>query len=457
MMKKVYTVIIISMMVICVSAQNSVNSWTGRIISRNLHNTVAYGNFMQGISDSHLSSSRFFGGNTVYDQKKMLAEMQKLDNMEYQEYNSGTSLWVNSYLDEFTYNANGHNTSNTYSDWSLFHNMYEPSFKEDYNYDASGNMTERLTSMWDSISSQWYSLAKSDYTYDNQGNPMVQYSYYWDESTMDWIAIGKEEYTYASNNLTLVISYIWNDFASEWMNSYKSEYMFNAGGYITTSTDYTWDFIGNVWKYESKTESSYNAGNQLIMDIMYSWSIAGSSWVNDAKDNYIYDADMNMTSVVYSIWYGSLWVDDGHDDYTYNNAYTYNELLMPWIFTQFENSRVITGHMITLSTGYDAGSSIPSNRTIFNYSSTTVTGIAETPGANVNVYPQPASVSVKFSWPANYQSLKLEVSDVSGNIISYQQVEKNRAVSVQNLSPGMYFYRLINNSNTFYTGKLLIN
>ena len=128
-MKKVFSVIIILMIVKCVNAQNSVSNNTIRIVSRNLHNTATHGNLKQDILGSHLGSSRFFGGNAVYDQNKMLAVTQKLDNMEFKNYNSVSSAWENYELYAFIYDMNSHNTSATYSVWSKFHNMYKPSIK----------------------------------------------------------------------------------------------------------------------------------------------------------------------------------------------------------------------------------------------------------------------------------------------------------------------------------------
>jgi hypothetical protein len=456
-MKKVYIVIIIAMMVINANAQNSDNNMTGRTSGRNLHKTITRGNFMQENLNSRITPNLFLPGNTVYDHLKMHAVMQKLDNIEFQNYNLTTSLWENSSLFEFAYDANGHNTTFTYSDWNMVNNMYEPEGKTDYSYDANGYMTEQISKLWDATSNDWYTVAKLDYSYNVLGHPTLQYYYYWDESEMDWMLLSKEEYTYDGGKLTMVINYILDLSGTDWINNHKTEYFYNGSGYMTTSTDYTWDYMSLSWQNMMKTEYSYNGSNQLIMDIMYSWSVAGDIWVYDSKDEYMYDGNMNMTSNMYSIWNGSVWVDDGHDDYSYNNAYTYNELLLPWEFSQNELNREMTGHMLTLETGYDAGSLMPSYRNTYNYSSITVTGVAETPDAIVNVYPQPASVSVKLNWPANYQSLKLEVSDVSGKVISYQQVEKNKSISVQNLSPGIYLYRLLNNSNTLYKGKLLID
>ncbi len=411
---------------------------------------------MQDILNSHLASSRFFGGNTFYDQYKMLAVQQKLDNIEFQDYNSVSNAWENATLDAFIYDMNGHNTSDTYSDWSKFHNMYEPSYKDVYNYDASGNMTEQLSNSWDSISNQWIVFVKSDYTYNNQGKPTVQFSYYWDESTLAWLASGKEEYTYSGNNLTMGINYYWDPSSSQWIKSYKTENVYNAGGYLTTSTDYTWNFFSSAWVYQSKTENTYNSSYQITMDVTYSWDVITNSWVNDSKDAFSYDANMNMTSDLYSMWDGSVWAIDSRNDYTYNNAYTFNELLLPWTFTQF-GLEGFFGHMFTMSTEYDGSSFILTSRTNYNYSSTSVTGITETPVAEVDVYPQPASSSVTFNWPADYQTLDLKLFRVNGELISFQQVEKNGDISIQNLSSGMYFYRLTNHNNTLYAGKLIID
>ena len=74
----------------------------------------------------------------------------------------------------------------------------------------------------------------------------------------------------------------------------------------------------------------------------------------------------------------------------------------------------------------------------------------------INVYPNPATEHVTFSWSRNYDQLNLMVYQITGKYLIDKIISPNEETDVSHLPKGIYLYRLSDNNEMIKTGKLVI-
>jgi hypothetical protein len=94
-------------------------------------------------------------------------------------------------------------------------------------------------------------------------------------------------------------------------------------------------------------------------------------------------------------------------------------------------------------------------KTTFYYSGGTSTNITEFENSVVNVYPNPASESVNFSWKDNDEALSLQIYQITGAKVIEQTVYSGKPVSISQLENGVYLYKLLNGQQNVKTGKMI--
>ncbi len=86
-------------------------------------------------------------------------------------------------------------------------------------------------------------------------------------------------------------------------------------------------------------------------------------------------------------------------------------------------------------------------------SSTSIEDVPETP---VSVFPNPASETVTFSWGEKYIRLNLELYDLTGKQVISRSIDNNETIGVDQLSRGIYLYKLTDNNDIIDTGKITL-
>lgn len=451
-MKKLFTLLIAGMFMLPAMAQYPVTNgnMAGKLKQDRKHTTR---NFASTRAEKSMPAALKIKSLQSHQQKNALAIFQQMDSYVYQEYDAAGSQWINSEMDEFSYDAFGNNTMDIYSNWNEDTEEWETEGKQEFIYN-NGVLTEQIFSEWDWDMSTWFPYVKWTYNYDGTGNMILAYYYYIDDP--DWALAGKDERTYdpAGNMLTQINSF-WDDSSSEWFYSDKLENAYNGSGNLLVSTSFSWDFISEDWVNDYKDEYIYNGLGQQTSEVSYSWSSGINQWVEDFKYDYIWDGNMNLVQVLEQEWNGSQWVSYYKTELTYNNAYTGSELILPWYFS--EEADLIM-HMITGGIGYDyiGGSYVMEGNFIYNYSPVTITGISDPVVAQASIYPQPSNGQVTFTWETNNPTFNLGIYDMNGRLVMTKQVENNQSVAVDRLTPGLYFYRLTGNNQQMLSGKISI-
>jgi uncharacterized protein YceK len=76
--------------------------------------------------------------------------------------------------------------------------------------------------------------------------------------------------------------------------------------------------------------------------------------------------------------------------------------------------------------------------------------------AEWEVYPNPATNQVTFTWNNYFEKLNLKIYQVTGACVSEKEINSNETVSLGNIPKGMYLYQLADKKQILKTGKLVI-
>jgi len=404
-------------------------------------------------STLHRNSRAHLNNNAAHQQKTALVLMQQLDQVNYQEFDPETEEWFDYSKTAYTYDASGRNLTCTESYYNPGSGTYIPEDKWTYSY-AGSQVAEMLISSWNSGTSQWENAFRYNYTYNPDGTLSTVLEYMWTAGI--WLPFSKTINTWNdSGKLITSLYYYWNAETSEWMVSGKTENSYNANGSIWVSTDFMWDEGLSGWIGTTREEYTYNAGERPSIVNYFTWEISGSEWVNDYRDEYTYDAVQNVSMITGTMWMGNSWVPEYKNEFTYNNAYSFNDLILP---NDFEGETLIFNHMVTqvIEFEYDGTTFAEIDRSLAEYSEVDITGIPDIAAGTGRIFPQPASGTFTFVWDSPLPFLDLTVYELSGKKVMAQKVGNNVPVLAGQLASGLYFYRLSGNNHIEYTGKLSI-
>jgi len=398
--------------------------------------------------------------NSLYAKqiKSVYAFKQKLDSITSESWDATSSQWGNYDKDVYTYDANGNNTLDIYSVWDDVTSRWVGAYKDVMTFDNLNRITEFNESEWDADVHQWVNSYKDELTYNMDGTKTVSIESDWDTDINQWYVAFKNELTYDINgNLILYIGFNWDDVLSEWAFSDKDEYNYNSKGNDTLYMEYSWDGTAKEWVKSYKTEYTYNANGNCILALSYSWLANTMEWSPSYKSDYSFNTDGNDTLNIYYHWdqTNSKWIGEEKDDLAFNNAYSYDALILPYFDSE---SKDIFNHMLVqlISYSYNMPNWILDYKSTIYYSATDISEISGIKTGNgINVFPNPASEFVSFSIKDANGSYSFEMFDQLGRKIMNQTIQNDFSISVQNLSKGIYMYRL-HDGVKLYTGKLLI-
>lgn len=445
---------------------------------------------------------------------------QGMDSLISYNWNTNNNQWEPGIKYEFYYNDSGKNTIAIILSWDATNNVWENysktlmeyneygeltlyaqytwsqqwtgSFKNEIDYDENGNMLHEIISAWDQNTSQWVLNHKYEYTYNSNNNMLSEFSYNWDLNNNTWINSYKKIYTYNSGNLLiLTIRSFWDSNNNTWVYSYKNEYSYDAAGNLILHYEYDWDFIGNVWKnskkdeytYDSdghmvteinltwdsgcnvwgftfKTEYVYNTDGKLTTETYYNWDTFSNQWIPDSKTHYAYDIDDNLILQTDYNWDTNTnqWVNNEKQNYSYDNNYTYDDLLIPFLYSD-ELYMVYFTHMLTeyVQFSWDAVNNQWSynSKGVLYYSAHETNGINDIHDSGVKVYPNPATDHINFDLTGIQGTALIELFDMQGRLITSKETSGDTYLPVAKLTNGLYLYRISYNGK-IQQGKIII-
>ena len=448
-----------------------------------------------GYASRHLS--RQFKAIQRTTLKADQASDQKMDSILWELYDTNTSTWSLSDRELFTYDGNGNQTGYV---WFLFDTVDKKMYPEErqaVTFNAQDQPTEMVWLVWDEASGQWVNDEKYELTYDGEGNLIQETVYEWDTIGSQWLVIIRYDKTYdGSDNLIEDLWYFWNEDSSKLVLLYRDEYIYD-GGRLTTWNEYYmeegnleltfyttytyengnlteeytqgWDFSAGDWGDFEKTTYIY-AGNRVVTEEQWRFDWSQYLMLRQSLFEFTYDADGNMETQTESEWdeeageakswngVAAAWLITWRSVWTVNKNFTLTQLYVPFWFQsdEFDMSFV---HMPVSELGYFNNNGTWDE----NYKQTAYysefggggpSGIKEKNEAPVSVFPNPASEFITFRWDEKYARLDLEIYDLTGKQLLTRSIQNNAVIMVDDLSRGIYIYKLTANKHLVNIGKI---
>ena len=422
-----------------------------------------------------------------------LATKQKLDSLVYQDFDEFMNDWFEYYKNEYTYNSNGmvlneigYSNIDGKGDWIpsykyeyiyLIDDMPVEEFRYDfddlanewvnswkylYEYDENGNMIMEISFGWDTDFNQWVFEYKEEYSYNSSSDIELHSHYTWNFEVGQWYYASKQEYTYDENgNLVFRLFSIWDNESSQWLGNNKSDFINDEDGILQNEMEYMWNLQLSEWELAYKQDYEYNTNGNLVSVSYFQWDEIANDWIGNYKEEYVYDADGNVAEFYDHGWdeESGQWVFDFKSSFTFDNSYAYDDLVLPFDFEEDseDNGVNLFNHMITEAVSNEYNGSLWENQEkIGLYYSSIEVGIHEYQMLSVTVYPNPATDFVSFRLDEGPQKMQLEIIDMFGKVVLNQQISNAQQVSVKQLNPALYFYRLNDGNRVLSSGKLSI-
>jgi hypothetical protein len=272
-----------------------------------------------------------------------------------------------------------------------------------------------------------------------------------------WVLEMKEIYHYnASKQLLKMDMWALDEETGKLTLSMNIIYTYTTAGKIkTSSTNYIMDGEEMLW---SKAEYIYDGSGKLTSSEISSLSFTTLVLEKSSRTTYQYNASGDVSVEIYSTWSGTAWVEKEKDENTYSTT-NFSDVIFP----SFINLLGINepgssmNKQITGVNSYEmkSGSWLNNGKIFFYYSAATSTNISEFGNTSFKVYPNPAAEQVNFSWKENYESLSLEMYQITGAKVIEQTTYPGKPVSISRLENGIYFFKLLNGQQLIHSGKLI--
>jgi len=426
---------------------------------------------------------RFSGSASVL---KSAMATQKLDSTVDRVLIAETQLWQNDTKSEYIYDAQMKNTSWIEKEWDLVKKTWKNGSKTDFGYDAQKRINSMLMYDADSISQKFILNNKTLTFYNSGGKQDSTLTYSTKTLGVTWILDVKNVYHYnASKKLIKTDMWMLDDQLEVLTLDMNIVYTYTASGKIKTATtnivdgademplskiEYYYDgadrltsrefsklnFFTLAFEKSTRDSYQYNASGQVTVEINSTWN--GTAWVNKDKYESTFNAAGDESVYITSTWNGTSWVQTEKDENTYSTT-NFSEVAFPAIFYLYgvNEADFALNKAITLINSFEMINASWKNtgKTTFYYSGGTSTNITEFENSVVNVYPNPASESVNFSWKGNNEALSLQIYQITGAKVIEQTVYSGKPVSISQLENGVYLYKLLNGQQNVKTGKMI--
>lgn len=395
--------------------------------------------------------------------KAVTATDQKLDSLLWELYDAALSQWLLSDRELFTYDDKGNMTSYVWFAYDSVDMAILPYDKEIVKYNAQGQPTEIIWQIWDKASGQWLNWGKFALMYDENGNLIQERISDWDPNGGQWMLGAQFDMTYDGSGMLLTELWsFWEE--GEWVPYFRTTYTYDSNGNLTEENTQAKDPSSGMWFDYSQTLYTYNEADQLIMEEAWELDLTQFMMLQTWQYEYSWDSDGNMIEQVDRSWDAGVvkgtnaWQNAFKSEFTFNKNFTISEIYGPYWYQQVIDDGTFM-HMPVSELGYiflDDVWVMDYRQTAYYSDFGGSTGINDVQESGVSVYPIPASETITFNWEDTYTHLSLELYDLAGKRVISRSIDKNESIGIEQLSEGIYLYKLINNNTLIYSGKISI-
>lgn len=389
-----------------------------------------------------------------FNELKSAAAIEKLDSTVNRILNESNSTFENDFKEAFYYDAQMRSVLWKDYEWNLDDNKWELGAETELEYNNQGQISSMTFSYNDEITGILTPETKMEAIYNGDGTLKELNFLSYEEN--NWISSGKQEYVYnASGNLIQVDMLSVDEDGEETM---KYIITYNASGRVESQSMYFFDEDDEEMLFY-QSFFTYDGSGKLIETVDWGLSFTSFTIEKEFQTVYQYNAAGDVSVELLSEWDGDAWVEDSKDEYIYKNT-NFSEIAFPSYIPMFylgEGTSQSFNKVLTEIKTYDSvdGTYVHTETTNFYYSDVTSSSIETVEGNLISLYPNPANETVTLRWKNSYETLNLEIYQISGSRVKEMQAVSGKPVSLAGLQSGVYLFKLKNNSETLHTGKLV--
>ena len=238
-------------------------------------------NYFTASNNKFVTNKRYFGSYN--------AENQPVQN-ETQTWNVVNKVWDKTAIDTTIYENKKIKQYSTKL-WNKTTSLYENSYKEEYQYDSEGNEVTYEFLIWDKTAQKWTGSAKNTKGYNAQNQLIETNKFNFNTLTQQYDATSKETHLVDSENRIIETTAFKYDQSGGLVPDSKTT---NKYGFdIDTSVLYTYD--ANLLSFVPSTRLSYGYGvnEKLIRMTTELYSKSDSKWNISILWNYTLDSNGN--------------------------------------------------------------------------------------------------------------------------------------------------------------------
>ena len=290
---------------------------------------------------------------------------------------------------------------------------WEPYGLQQYDYDANFNVTAEYYYSYDAVSETFSIVSKDAYVYTD-GKITMAYTYYWSTTEEMFKISNRREFRYdVNNNLTDEWFNDWNDTNETYDALYYEGYVYNTENLLIQNfSGDNYDAVNDIYPYYARTDIYYETNGIIDEVIEFDMDAPTSTWVPGYGIAYLVDVNNGSELVLDT------------QDYVWN--------------TNFDN----------WEEDGDASK-------VF-YSLPTVLSTLDILELSVSLYPNPATNAIKIESGSNTLSNAVfELFDINGRFLFSKRLNNSNSISIKDLAPAMYVYKIKEGASVLKSGKLL--
>jgi hypothetical protein len=366
---------------------------------------------------------------------------------------------------------------------------WEYTWKEELYYNQSLRNDLWIDKEWDATTESWYVSSQTDIEFESDGSVKTIYSWYREQPGAELLLESKMEPRYKSSGKLDSLLYYASEDGETWTLEMKQVYTYNSSekiarvSYLTleegemiesTWTIYTYDDDDNLVSMEtyflvegeefllSKTTMEYNSSGQLINEIDWTLSYTTFQLEKSSRIATHYNASGDVET---EIWYDyndadDTWIETEKDEHIYGSL-NYSDVIYPSLVFLYDYLAIDMPFAESKATSeIHSYTKIDDNwveteKTLFHYSAAQPSNANRIEVGKFEVFPNPVSENVTFSWTDKQPQLMLELYRTNGTKIMERQIFSGKPVEIKNFDSGIYLYRLTHENETIFTGKLV--
>jgi hypothetical protein len=302
------------------------------------------------------------------------------------------------------------------------------------------------------------SVVNDSYVVTYSNNQYTRVDRYFDP---DWI-VEELKATYNSSNQIIRETVRYDIHETGLENSGRYWYTYDTSGLMCTRMYEDWktkefgQWPDTAW-VPQQLDSFFYSGGRILKELSYGLDTATKTWLIFERGAFTYNTNGDLTYVLWELYNrpAQAWQNRQREYYTYSASKAliakkidhWDENTSAWMDNEIDSMKMVNGveHTITYRAGRGSWMEYEGS---FCGGSLLPLGILKQSEPIVSVYPNPATTHLTIS-RGNPQPATMSIYTSTGQIVLSTRVNAaTTTIDISNLKPGVYFYRLSDESES---------